>query len=80
MSEDKYLRPDDLAFCEGHVVEECGELTAAIGKAQRWGYDSYNPDSGCQGLSNIDAIRTELRDVKEAIARYERMLDKRSDA
>jgi NTP pyrophosphatase (non-canonical NTP hydrolase) len=28
----------------GYLVEECGEVLAAVGKTQRWGLDSVNPD------------------------------------
>jgi hypothetical protein len=28
----------------GYLVEECGEVLAAVGKTQRWGLDSRDPD------------------------------------
>jgi len=28
----------------GYLVEECGEVLAAVGKTQRWGLESTNPE------------------------------------
>jgi len=56
----------------GYLVEECGEVLSAIGKTQRWGLDSVNPDlPEDQQETNRAWILRELRDLLRAI-RYVR--------
>lgn len=56
----------------GHVVEECGEVLAAIGKSQRFGLDSVNPLLPAEEReTNRDWLKRELVDLKQAIARLE---------
>jgi NTP pyrophosphatase (non-canonical NTP hydrolase) len=50
----------------GYLVEECGEVMAAVGKTQRWGLGSYNPDIGPDSETNRDWILRELRDMEQA--------------
>lgn len=50
----------------GYLVEECGEVLSAIGKTQRWGLDSYNPDIGPESETNRAWILRELRDLEDA--------------
>lgn len=59
----------------GKLVEECGEVLAAIGKTQRWGLDSFNPELPFnQRETNRDWIKRELQDLKEAIKIVEDIL------
>jgi NTP pyrophosphatase (non-canonical NTP hydrolase) len=52
----------------GYVVEECGEVLAAIGKAQRWGLESFNPEIPIEErVTNRDWILRELIDLKAGI-------------
>lgn len=72
MADPKYLKPHDLDFCAAHVVEECGEVLAALGKTARWGWTSENPEiPKHQRETNCVWVRRELQDLKEAISRLE---------
>jgi len=52
----------------GKLVEECGEVLAAIGKSQRWGLNSVNPELPKEKQeTNRDWILRELSDLKLAI-------------
>jgi NTP pyrophosphatase (non-canonical NTP hydrolase) len=54
----------------GYLVEECGEVLAAVGKTQRWGLESTNPDIPPeQRETNRDWILRELEDLSGAIDR-----------
>lgn len=71
MSKPQYLR-QNLDFCLAHIAEECGEVIAAYGKSQRWGLFSVNPELPLeQQETNLSWIRREVRDLKEAIDRFE---------
>jgi NTP pyrophosphatase (non-canonical NTP hydrolase) len=60
-----------------HVVEECGEVLAAAGKTQRWGWFSTNPLLPPEKReTNLVWLRRELRDLKEAIARLEATIER----
>lgn len=73
----KYLRPG-LGFAQSHLVEELGELLAALGKAGRWGLDSVNPELPFLEQETNEAwIRREIADVRSAIDRFEAELDRR---
>ena len=37
-------RPQTEEQILGYFVEECGEVLAAVGKTQRWGLESVNPE------------------------------------
>jgi NTP pyrophosphatase (non-canonical NTP hydrolase) len=52
----------------GYLVEECGEVLAAVGKTQRWGIESRNPNMGPTSETNRQWILRELRDLEQAIA------------
>jgi len=59
----------------GYLVEECGEVLAAAGKTQRWGFSSVNPELPPeQQETNRDWLLRELQDLKGAIALIETML------
>lgn len=51
----------------GKLVEECGEVLAAIGKTQRWGLESVNPEPGASTETNREWILRELIDLLEAV-------------
>lgn len=56
----------------GYLVEECGEVLAAVGKTQRWGLDSVNPELPQEEQEpNRAWVLRELRDLTRAI-RYVR--------
>ena len=59
-------RPITLEQKLGYLVEECGEVLAAVGKTQRWGLESYNPDIGPNSETNQEWILRELADLEEA--------------
>lgn len=62
----------------GHLVEECGEVLAAVGKAQRMGLDSYNPEALPQDRETNRAwILREIDDLEKAIVVAKRFLDGR---
>ena len=50
----------------GYLVEECGEVLAAIGKTQRWGLESFNPEPGASRETNRKWILRELADLENA--------------
>lgn len=43
MTNSKYMHPG-LDFAQGKAIEEAGEFLAAMGKTQRWGWASFNPE------------------------------------
>lgn len=56
-----------------HLSEECGEVVTAIGKAMRFGLDSYNPELPPeQRETNRQWITREVADLILAIANYQR--------
>ena len=59
----------------GYLVEECGEVQAAIGKTFRWGLDSYNPEPGASRETNLDWVLREIDDLEGAIARVREALN-----
>lgn len=70
MTDPRYMRPG-FDFAVGKLVEECGELQAALGKMLRWGPDSVNPELPPeQQERNIDWVRREIADVTDAIENF----------
>lgn len=62
--------PQTIAQMLGYLVEECGEVMAAVGKAQRWGLASSNPElPEDQRETNGDWILREMDDLEGAILR-----------
>lgn len=54
----------------GYLVEECGEVMAAVGKTLRWGLESVNPELPPeQQETNREWILRELKDLSGAIRR-----------
>ena len=58
----------------GYLVEECGEVLAAVGKTLRWGLESVNPEIPQPRETNREWILREIRDLKGAIRRVEKEL------
>ena len=54
-------RPITLGQKLGYLVEECGEVLAAVGKTQRWGLESFNPEPGAspRDKPGMDTARIE---------------------
>ena len=70
MTNPRYMRPG-FDFAVGKLVEECGELQAALGKMLRWGPESVNPELPIeQQETNRDWVSREIDDVLGAIANY----------
>lgn len=70
MTDPRYMRPG-LDFATGKLVEELGELLAALGKTMRWGRDSFNPEVPPSAQEpNWHWIEREIDDVLGAIANY----------
>ena len=59
--------PKTLEQKLGYLVEECGEVLAAVGKTQRWGLYSFNPEPGASRETNREWILRELDDLENAI-------------
>lgn len=71
MMDDKY-KPNSRPQKLGYLVEEAGEVLAAVGKTLRWGLDSYNPDVAVtERETNREWLLRELVDLKRAIAYVE---------
>lgn len=76
MTDHKYMRAG-LDFARGKAVEELGELQAALGKSLRWGWTSVNPElPSAKQVPNVEWVRAEMRDVREALDNLERELEK----
>ena len=58
-----------LMFC---INEECGEVTQAIGKILRFGFDSTHPETQ---ISNKNLLMNELIDLKAVIDEYLKGMD-----
>lgn len=59
-----------------HLVEECGEVLAAAGKTQRWGWASVNPLlPESEQETNLVWLLREIDDLKEAIQRLEATIE-----
>ena len=72
---DRYY-PKDVRSKMSYVVEEMGELAAAIGKAQRWGLRSSNPELPFERETNEEWILREMKDVRTALDILEERLRK----
>jgi NTP pyrophosphatase (non-canonical NTP hydrolase) len=59
-----------------HLIEECGEVLAAAGKTQRFGWLSVNPllPPAAQE-SNKDWLLREIKDLKLTISRLEKTIE-----
>lgn len=62
----------------GYLIEECGEVQAALGKTVRWGMMSFNPELDVREREfNYEWISRELQDLKRAIYIVEKHLHKK---
>lgn len=76
MTDQRYMRPG-LDFARGKMIEELGELQAALGKSLRWGWTSTNPElPESERITNVAWVRDEMRDVRDALDNLDRELDK----
>lgn len=75
MTDPRYMRPG-LDFARGKMIEELGELQAALGKSLRWGWTSTNPELPIgERVTNVAWVRAEMQDVRDALKNLERELD-----
>ena len=59
-----------------HVVEECGEVTAAAGKTLRWGAYSFNPLlPKSEQETNLLWLRREIADLRGALDRLDEAME-----
>lgn len=66
--------PQDEYQALVHLVEECGEVIAAAGKAMRFGLLSVNPELPPEKQeTNIDWVRREVMDLDAAIKKWRMM-------
>jgi NTP pyrophosphatase (non-canonical NTP hydrolase) len=67
--------PTTLSQKLGYLVEECGEVLAAVGKTLRWGPQSFNPElPESERETNREWILRELLDLQGAIVRVQKAL------
>ena len=60
----------------GYLIEEMGELLGALGKTQRWGLASTNPElPPSQRETNAAWIKREIADVRRALDLVEPDID-----
>lgn len=64
MSDTKYI---NIGTPFEKLVEECGELLQAASKINRFGPNNQHPDGG---PTNLQRLRSEWSDIKEAYSRY----------
>lgn len=72
----KIYEPKTVKQKLGYLVEECGEVLAAVGKSNRWGLDSWNPNIPLTASPerNRDWIKRELKDLRRAIRYVEKTI------
>jgi NTP pyrophosphatase (non-canonical NTP hydrolase) len=59
--------PDDLDGCLSRLIEECGEVLAAAGKIQRFGWLGGHPDLDPETREkNVEWLLRELEDLSDA--------------
>ena len=74
MTDQKYMH-EGLEFARNKLIEECGELIAALGKTGRWGWASFNPElTEGEREINRDWVMREMEDVRGAINNLERQM------
>jgi len=73
----RQYEPKTLQQALGYLVEEAGEVQAAVGKSLRWGLDSVNPElPEHEQEANAYWVLRELKDLEGAIKRVRRFLKK----
>lgn len=77
MTDQKYMRPG-YNFAIGKLVEELGELQAALGKTIRHGPESVNPELVPEEQeTNAAWVEREIEDVLGAIDNYRKEYEDR---
>lgn len=72
---DRY-KPKTLDALLGCVVEEAGELLQAVGKSQRWGLLSVNPElPPHERESNVVWLKREMTDLRQRLTALEHALE-----
>ena len=67
MTDQNYMRAG-LDFAVGKMVEECGELMAALGKTVRFGWKSSDPGLPMnERETNRDWVLREMNDTRDAL-------------
>lgn len=76
MSDPRFLQTD-IEKQLSHLIEECGEVLAAAGKTQRWGWTSSNPLLPTeQREKNVVWLYREMGDLQEALTRLKASMEK----
>lgn len=72
MAHEQFRQHGSVEKALAHLVEEMGEVMAAVGKTQRFGLESYNPLLPPeQRETNEQWLRREVDDLKLAIVKLE---------
>jgi len=72
MAHEQFRQHGSVEKALAHLVEEMGEVMAAVGKTQRFGLESYNPLLPPeQRETNEQWLRREVDDLKLTIAKLE---------
>lgn len=72
MAHEEFRQHGSVDKALAHLVEEMGEVMAAVGKTQRFGLDSYNPLLPVEHReTNESWLRREIADLKLAITKLE---------
>lgn len=78
--------PRGIGATLGYLVEECGEVMAAVGKTQRWGVSGIDPTDAAVMVPDGESMRPEtnrewilreLADLENAIALTKKALVRR---
>ena len=65
---DQKWLPTTIESQLAHVIEECGEVLAAAGKIQRFGWNNFNPDAPKdERESNFRVLLREMDDLEQAM-------------
>lgn len=65
----KYIKTD-INSCLAHLIEETGEVLSAVGKIQRFGLNSFNPELPPEEReTNFDWLCREINDLEQSIIR-----------
>ena len=81
MTDERYMRPG-VEFAVAKLIEELGELSAALGKTMRWGFDSFDPtvSANAPRETNEEWVFREMDDVEGAIKNMRQEVSKTTRA